>query len=252
MTLCGKVGACKSKFKTSFDRSFNLEWARTCANTGFNASPVLPLINVAMTASMDLDSKTLSTSKYRCTMPSMIEVAFSHRDCPSLSFCSVKAAYKLVRASSTLPPKPSRRLFTRSTAEVSFSSAAAAGSSTVDILKSPLKLIIFLTLDGSFKVRFASKSPALITAPAVFACEIFPDSCAMSGMTIFIASASAYGFPAWTSAPSSCKKRISLPVTSVLNSDGSNNVGNNHVWLSKVMRKPNGSSKPSISCVTPP
>mmetsp|Transcript_2180 Transcript_2180/g.6661 ORF Transcript_2180/g.6661 Transcript_2180/m.6661 type:complete len:219 (+) Transcript_2180:1312-1968(+) len=196
MTLCGKVGACKSKFRTSFDRSFNLECARTCPKTGFNAAPVLPLISVAMTASMDLDSKTLSTSKYRCTMPSIIEVAFSHRDCPSVSSCSVNAVYKFARASSTSPPKPSRILFTRSTAAVSFSSAVAAGSSTDDILKSPLKLIIFFTFDGSFNSRFASKSPAPITAPAVFACEIFPDSCAMSGMTIFIASASAYGIPA--------------------------------------------------------
>mmetsp|Transcript_631 Transcript_631/g.2420 ORF Transcript_631/g.2420 Transcript_631/m.2420 type:complete len:262 (+) Transcript_631:1865-2650(+) len=45
---------------------------------------------------------------------------------------------------------------------------------------------------------------------------------------------------------------MSLPVTSVRSSEGSNWLGSSQVWPSSTMRRPRGSSRPSISCVRPP
>lgn len=47
---------------------------------------------------------------------------------------------------------------------------------------------------------------------------IFPDSVALRGMIIFIASTSTNGSPDATSAPSSCRNRTTLPVMSDLSS----------------------------------
>mmetsp|Transcript_11560 Transcript_11560/g.40205 ORF Transcript_11560/g.40205 Transcript_11560/m.40205 type:complete len:326 (-) Transcript_11560:1643-2620(-) len=145
-------------------------------------------------------------------------------------------------------------MFTPSIASSSSSvgvSVAAAASSSDGMAKSPVYVSIFFTRLGSDSSRDASRSPASMTEPGGFSCEIVPVSDAISGMTIFIASASAYGLPASTTAPSSCRKRMSLPVTSVRSSLGSNWNGRSHVLPSRTRRSPSGSSRASIWCASP-
>mmetsp|Transcript_30156 Transcript_30156/g.77435 ORF Transcript_30156/g.77435 Transcript_30156/m.77435 type:complete len:221 (-) Transcript_30156:944-1606(-) len=118
-------------------------------------------------------------------------------------------------------------------------------------VKRPVKGSMVLTLPGLASSMLARSSPASITAPAAFAWLILPVSWATSGMTIFMASTSAKGLPFWISAPSGCRKRMSLPVTSVRSSEGSNWVGSRCVLPSSMRRMPSGSSVEVTLCVDP-
>ena len=80
------------------------------------------------------------------------------------------------------------------------SSVAAA----VAYVSSPPKVSIFLTLDGSLSSSVARRSPWLMIEPAKRAwLTFYKASVALMVISIFIASASANGSPAATSAPSS-------------------------------------------------
>mmetsp|Transcript_1996 Transcript_1996/g.7696 ORF Transcript_1996/g.7696 Transcript_1996/m.7696 type:complete len:457 (+) Transcript_1996:3685-5055(+) len=230
-----------------------------CAMTVFNRSSSLPLFFRAKsptTLSGFFPANSFSTARYRSTTPFKTEQARAQRP-PSTSgnAGSQSFAMRLFTVSSTGSWYPSNSKLVLAMASSSASLAVSAASPSPGsrtTLKSPPNCEIFFTLFGSLRVRVPKRSPAPITAPPAFSCEIVPLSPAIRGITIFIASTSANGFPATTSPPSSCRYRISFPVTSVRNSLGSNWLGNSQVWPSRIMRKPSGSSSPSISCVRPP
>ena len=67
-----------------------------------------------------------------------------------------------------------------------------------------------------------------------------------------MASTSTKGWPFSTRPPFSCRKRTTLPVTSVRSSEGSNTLGKYTVPLSMATRSPSGSSRPTIFRVAPP
>mmetsp|Transcript_15343 Transcript_15343/g.33142 ORF Transcript_15343/g.33142 Transcript_15343/m.33142 type:complete len:302 (+) Transcript_15343:1551-2456(+) len=117
---------------------------------------------------------------------------------------------------------------------------------------SGLNFAIFFTREGSFRVRLDSSSPASMMLPGATLWLILPPSVVRRGITIFIASTSMYGTPFSTSAPSSCRKRTTLPLTSLRSSLGSNWVGISTTLPSSSRRMPRGSSCAERRWVRPP
>mmetsp|Transcript_31215 Transcript_31215/g.49830 ORF Transcript_31215/g.49830 Transcript_31215/m.49830 type:complete len:283 (-) Transcript_31215:2039-2887(-) len=133
-------------------------------------------------------------------------------------------------------------LSTLSKRSIVFSKSGVSSSSCAKALNCPSNCTIFLALLGSLSSSDESKSPADTIEPGESEFLMRPVSLAFSGMIIFIASTSTYGWPAFTSAPSSNRYRTTFPVTSVRNSEGSYTVGKSTVVPSKDMRNPNASS----------
>mmetsp|Transcript_17316 Transcript_17316/g.42295 ORF Transcript_17316/g.42295 Transcript_17316/m.42295 type:complete len:219 (+) Transcript_17316:2567-3223(+) len=203
-------------------------WAWFSATTTSKVS-VLALAISRTTSSLSFPVNIFSTRRY-----SLI-VSRASADASSLSEMAANAADAAV---SGLPEKPARML--------SRASFASTSSSAPAVSRTPSKVVIFLTLEGSFNSRLAIRSPAEITDPGERVWVIFPLSLALIGMIIFMASTSTYGSPTLTSLPLSCKYRTTFPVTSVRNSEGSKMEGMRIVTPSMTRRNPKGSSIPKI------
>mmetsp|Transcript_5931 Transcript_5931/g.20729 ORF Transcript_5931/g.20729 Transcript_5931/m.20729 type:complete len:205 (+) Transcript_5931:8179-8793(+) len=94
--------------------------------------------------------------------------------------------------------------------------------------KEPLNTSAFFTDVGSSSSTVQMQSPVSSAVPATMECVSLPVLAATSGITIFIASISAYGLPSVTCPPSGTRNPSSLPVLGAVSLVGSKSSGKKH------------------------